>query len=103
MDTGTLILVVWVGVVFASIIGTAVYFGGLLGAVARCFSSTCVRRTNAVTPVGTLQPSAPPPVDLNDVEKGETNDVSTGDKKITIVVAENIASSTTTMSVTRSS
>ncbi|WOH03056.1 hypothetical protein DCAR_0522447 [Daucus carota subsp. sativus] len=52
MDSGELVMVIWVGVVFASIICTAAYFGGLGGATRRCFSSK------------------PPNVDP-DVEKGE--------------------------------
>lgn len=80
MDSGMLILLIWVGVVFASIICTAAYFGGLGGAIVRCFSSlstTRVRRTTSVTPVHTLQPMTVPITNNSDVQKGETNNTST--------------------------
>ncbi|WOH03058.1 hypothetical protein DCAR_0522449 [Daucus carota subsp. sativus] len=81
MDSGTLILLIWVGVVFASIVCTAAYFGGLGGAIIRCFSRVStrnVRRSPAVTPVQTLQSSTIAATTVSPhVEKGETDNVST--------------------------
>ncbi|KAK1353914.1 hypothetical protein POM88_052279 [Heracleum sosnowskyi] len=70
MDSGMLVLLIWVGVVFASIICTAAYFGGLGGAIKRWFSRTFVTRvgrTASVTPVDTLQLSKPPTVDFDKI------------------------------------
>lgn len=75
-----LILLIWVGVVFASIICTAAYFGGLGGAIRRCFSSLStarVRRSTSVTPVQTLQPTTVPVTNNPEVVKGGTNNIST--------------------------
>lgn len=91
MDTGNLILLIWVGVVLTSILCTAVYFGGFLGWLMRWFFSTCLRSSSTVTPVDMLQPLPDDP----DVEKGETNIKSSAgasiqEKKIMIVVTESI-------------
>lgn len=96
MDTGNLILLIWVGVVLTSILCTAVYFGGFLGALMRWFFRTCMRSSSTVSPVDTLQASTPATANL-DVEKGEINITSsTGasaeEKKVTIIVTENVRS-----------
>lgn len=75
MDTGNLILLIWVGVVLTSIICTAVYFGGFLGALMRWFFRTCVRSSSTVTPVDMLQLSTAASVDP-DVEKGELKNIN---------------------------
>ncbi|KAF1002051.1 hypothetical protein AG4045_003475 [Apium graveolens] len=98
MDSGTLVIVIWVGVVFASIICTAAYFGGLGGAIKRWFSGTFVARVAAVTPVDTLQLSEPGTADP-DVEKGEidvkiTSAGTKDEKTVTVAVAEKIGSAT---------
>lgn len=89
-----LVIVIWVGVVFASIVCTAAYFGGLGGAILkRWFSRTLVAsegRTATVTPVEALQLSKPATVEP-DVEKGgidisNNTILSTEDKKVIIVV-----------------
>ncbi|KAF1002055.1 hypothetical protein AG4045_003479 [Apium graveolens] len=97
MDTGNLILLIWVGVVLTSILCTAVYFGGFVGALIRWFFRTCLRSSSTVAPVDMLQPTIPRTAD-HDVEKGEVINIksfagaSAEEKKVTIVVAENVES-----------
>ncbi|WOH03057.1 hypothetical protein DCAR_0522448 [Daucus carota subsp. sativus] len=91
MDTGNLILLIWIGVVLTSVICTAVYFGGMIGALVRWLSRTCARRSTAITPVDMMMHSSTPPDVYPDVEKGgfdviDTTSVTSDDEKIKNIV-----------------
>ncbi|KAL1817953.1 hypothetical protein ACET3Z_020527 [Daucus carota] len=90
MDTGNLILLIWIGVVLTSVICTAVYFGGMIGALIRWLSRTCARRSTAVTPVDMMMQSSTPPKVYPDVEKGEFDLIPSGFKKLFIEDTDHI-------------